>query len=155
MNIVNQITVSINASYWIQKLSTQISANHYRSTCQFILKKGVNRGSLCQNRPIKGSVYCSRHNALLNKNKGLAHTELHYDDYATEIGKFDKFDDVKRGTPVPRKHIEIKDDECPICLDNISSKDKQYLSCFHAFHKSCIDGWFLTEKACPICRQTM
>lgn len=39
--------------------------------------------------------------------------------------------------------------ECPICLDKLTS---QVLPCGHAYCESCLEGWYLQEHNCPMCR---
>jgi len=40
--------------------------------------------------------------------------------------------------------------ECPICLDNISSKDMKITRCGHFFHGSCLNQ--INKDECPTCR---
>lgn len=48
--------------------------------------------------------------------------------------------------------IHINDNECPICLNIITSKEKYITNCNHMFHKECITEWILNTYTCPICR---
>ena len=46
-----------------------------------------------------------------------------------------------------------ENDECVVCLDNISLLDKVKIdSCGHLFHRSCILTWFTFNYTCPTCR---
>ena len=48
-----------------------------------------------------------------------------------------------------------KFDECPICLEGITSKQNAYLTqCGHAFHKKCMHQLVFNNvnASCPICR---
>ena len=42
------------------------------------------------------------------------------------------------------------DQECSICLDNITKKRK-VLPCNHTFHRKCINKWFKKLRRCPLC----
>jgi len=44
--------------------------------------------------------------------------------------------------------------ECSICLGQWEDEDVVRLlpSCYHVFHKSCIDPWFMDHTNCPVCR---
>lgn len=44
------------------------------------------------------------------------------------------------------------DTECPICLENITSK-YTILKCNHVFHNSCIKTWLKKHNQCPVCRK--
>ena len=44
------------------------------------------------------------------------------------------------------------DQECSICLDNITKKRK-VLPCNHTFHPKCINKWFKNLHRCPLCLQ--
>lgn len=48
--------------------------------------------------------------------------------------------------------IESNLDECPICLDNLSSNVSIELLCKHKFHKSCINTHMEYKLECPMCR---
>ena len=54
-----------------------------------------------------------------------------------------------------RKLLPIKvfdsGDECSICLELIDDNCCT-LKCSHNFHKECIEGWFMKEESCPLCR---
>ena len=41
---------------------------------------------------------------------------------------------------------------CSICLGD-EKKDLFSLSCYHTFHKECIDEWLAKKATCPYCRQ--
>tara|TARA_E500000178_G_C16708585_1_gene611658 strand:+ start:167 stop:733 length:567 start_codon:yes stop_codon:yes gene_type:complete len=59
-----------------------------------------------------------------------------------------KFDDVAN---IDEAINESTNNECPICLDNISNK-YTILKCNHVFHNSCIKAWLKTHNDCPTCR---
>jgi len=64
--------------------------------------------------------------------------------------------------PFPNAWDEYKEDECSICLDDISynqlinqnllNKDYVKIKCDHIFHRECISGWLKKNRTCPICR---
>jgi len=53
-----------------------------------------------------------------------------------------------------KKVKEPFENECPICLDEITTGEYQKtLDCKHCFHKKCIDRWFKKDNDfCPMCR---
>lgn len=45
--------------------------------------------------------------------------------------------------------------ECVICFDAIVNKSNcRMLSCFHIFHRDCIDNWLIKIASCPMCNKT-
>jgi len=49
-----------------------------------------------------------------------------------------------------------KNDECPICLEELQINDKVYLfPCCHYFHIKCFNEWFLKKSFCPVCCETI
>lgn len=55
--------------------------------------------------------------------------------------------------------IRMKDrkyfvNNCVICFDAITNESTcRMLSCFHIYHKDCIDGWLRKIASCPICNK--
>jgi hypothetical protein len=46
--------------------------------------------------------------------------------------------------------------QCPICYDDFSGNDLRVINaCSHAFHKECIDRWFINNHTCPMCRRDL
>lgn len=43
------------------------------------------------------------------------------------------------------------DNECVICLENLSEDDIAILECGHYFHYKCVEKW-LKKENCPTCR---
>ncbi|KAK7284956.1 hypothetical protein RJT34_19710 [Clitoria ternatea] len=56
---------------------------------------------------------------------------------------------ISTQTPFFKDH-----DECSICLALLEDGDQVRLlpSCNHAFHRPCIDAWFMDHANCPVCR---
>ena len=55
-------------------------------------------------------------------------------------------------TPIFVK-ITIPDDDCPICLNELSQNTCAKLSkCNHIFHNHCLSSWIIQSKSCPYCR---
>lgn len=52
---------------------------------------------------------------------------------------------------------EMKENHCPICLDNYEDGDHIFYSqyCSHYFHKECIEEWLEKNFECPCCRIQM
>jgi len=45
------------------------------------------------------------------------------------------------------------DHNCIICLEKYDEESRlRKLKCGHAFHKVCIDTWFITSSLCPLCK---
>jgi hypothetical protein len=43
---------------------------------------------------------------------------------------------------------------CTVCLEPIvDDTECRLLSCYHIFHKECIDGWLKRQKNCPMCKK--
>jgi hypothetical protein len=53
-----------------------------------------------------------------------------------------------------RDGIDLKNDECSICLERFDSHEYlKVLPCHHGFHQPCLKDWFLKYNAtCPLCR---
>lgn len=52
------------------------------------------------------------------------------------------------------EEIKIKDDSCPICLEELENPCKT--ECNHIICKSCIEEWFKKKKdTCPLCRNVI
>lgn len=44
--------------------------------------------------------------------------------------------------------------ECVICMEEIKNESLcRMLSCFHIYHKECIDGWLKKQNTCPVCNK--
>ena len=48
--------------------------------------------------------------------------------------------------------LSNEDEECVICLDELSLFDVKTLDCGHTFHQKCINSWTDIQVTCPICR---
>jgi hypothetical protein len=45
-------------------------------------------------------------------------------------------------------------EQCAICLDNMADTDDCCQTvCKHAFHRICLNEWYLTRSICPVCRR--
>ena len=43
---------------------------------------------------------------------------------------------------------------CVICFEGINNASKcRMLSCFHIYHRECIDEWLVKMASCPICNK--
>ncbi|CAF0904919.1 unnamed protein product [Rotaria sordida] len=45
------------------------------------------------------------------------------------------------------------EDQCLICLENLSLNKTETFPCNHTFHRMCLEEWFKIERTCPLCRQ--
>ncbi|CAF1222707.1 unnamed protein product [Adineta steineri] len=52
-----------------------------------------------------------------------------------------------------KKFDKNNEDQCLICLENLSSNKTETFSCQHTFHRNCLEEWFKIERTCPLCRQ--
>ena len=44
-------------------------------------------------------------------------------------------------------------EDCSICLEKYSEETKvRVLPCLHAYHSTCIDGWFRDNQTCCLCK---
>lgn len=72
---------------------------------------------------------------------------------------------VFRGLDVCWRHglqkglVEPSSNECSICYEVITTKDKKKTSCGHVFHMSCLSKWFERSAEyrppCPMCRHPL
>lgn len=56
------------------------------------------------------------------------------------------------------KIMEMDEDECAICLEEFKEGDECRMllpSCFHIFHKACVDPWLFKDGSCPLCRAVL
>ena len=60
-------------------------------------------------------------------------------------------------TPTIKNKSYIKlGDECSICNEKIFFHSHSFLGdCGHAFHKKCINKWYIRKENCPICRKEL
>ena len=50
------------------------------------------------------------------------------------------------------KEIDVKDEKCSVCLDDIDTK-AMVLPCKHVYHKECIKEWLCNHSnKCPVCK---
>ena len=68
------------------------------------------------------------------------------------LSEYDKTDPIDKFTK-PVQIPKSSDENCPICLDNLVSKDVYCLGCEHYFHTECIGLWLAKNTSCPICRE--
>lgn len=45
-----------------------------------------------------------------------------------------------------------KEDDCSVCLMQMSGSNSRRLECGHTFHTSCLQRWKLRSSTCPVCR---
>lgn len=58
--------------------------------------------------------------------------------------------------PPPRRHGEMPDSTCPICLEDFSiGAEIRVLPCHHFYHPACIEDALLLRPICPYCGQTV
>ncbi|XP_076338526.1 uncharacterized protein LOC143240256 isoform X2 [Tachypleus tridentatus] len=75
---------------------------------------------------------------------------------SSETG-LEKFDQPKSAWIQPKNQqmswsgVELKDDICAICLENMSVQSVK-VDCGHAFHSKCIRDWLGEQSTCPTCR---
>lgn len=62
----------------------------------------------------------------------------------------------KNGTRCKRlggqRCFQHPDDQCSICMENMSGVTSRTLGCQHTFHKRCLERWKRNRRTCPICR---
>ena len=47
------------------------------------------------------------------------------------------------------------EEQCLICLEDLSSKKTETFPCDHTFHRPCLEEWFKIERTCPLCRKML
>ncbi|KAI3952443.1 hypothetical protein MKX01_005310 [Papaver californicum] len=62
------------------------------------------------------------------------------------------YPDVKNFKKIDTEETAVL--ECAVCLSEFEDEDvlRQLPTCRHAFHADCIDGWFVSQSTCPVCR---
>lgn len=51
--------------------------------------------------------------------------------------------------------VAITEDQCLICLEELSLDKTETFSCNHTFHRKCLEEWFKIERTCPLCRKML
>ncbi|WAR22424.1 RN122-like protein [Mya arenaria] len=47
----------------------------------------------------------------------------------------------------------LRNDTCPVCLDEFSTKEKiAVCTCHHVFHSVCLLEWLRHKNSCPMCK---
>jgi hypothetical protein len=55
----------------------------------------------------------------------------------------------------PNPATDSEDASCPICMEDITDKNKTTTSCGHVFHSSCIFKNMMLRTSCPMCREDL
>lgn len=148
-------------------------------SCPIHLKKGINKGNICNKPIIKNSNFCSYHykklkykmeekeekeeiykkrcevcNNLLGELSKISMTCGHkFHIKCFMIFSEDEYGYIYKPYLCPLCKYNCKnelEETCSICLDNCID-DIYKLPCNHIFHKSCIKDWD-GSKGCPNCR---
>ena len=78
---------------------------------------------------------------LMTKDEAAKFEHLYTNGHKTQQVVIDFFNNVKS---------EILED-CSVCLEPIEL-DVAFLTCYHVFHKTCVDKWRRIENKCPMCK---
>lgn len=74
------------------------------------------------------------------------------DSQLEQIQRKSLLESIRAQLPVTR-WAKDSQGECALCLDEYSAGDcVTRLTCFHAFHKSCLDPWLDKSPTCPSCK---
>ena len=57
--------------------------------------------------------------------------------------------------PTLNSATDSEDTSCPICMEDITDKNKTTTSCGHVFHSSCIFKNMMLRTSCPMCREDL
>ena len=50
--------------------------------------------------------------------------------------------------------ISGENSQCPICMEEIHTRNAKTLDCNHTFHKKCLNKWKMEgNRSCPMCRE--
>jgi hypothetical protein len=76
---------------------------------------------------------------------------------ATLWSTFKRYRERKQSSNKSDKNNETirTEDQCLICLENLSSNKTETFPCQHTFHRVCLEEWFKTERTCPLCRKLL
>ncbi|XP_033726612.1 uncharacterized protein LOC117316199 [Pecten maximus] len=70
----------------------------------------------------------------------------------TKTRDYDKYFIEKYSVKLPKKTNDLTDEDCPICMEKIDSKERVELKkCHHVFCLSCAKQSFNVKPACPLC----
>ncbi|XP_078404678.1 E3 ubiquitin-protein ligase RNF43 [Cetorhinus maximus] len=58
----------------------------------------------------------------------------------------------ERQSSLDSQSSSMSEPVCAICLEEFAEgQDLRIISCFHEFHKECVDPWLLQHRTCPLC----
>ena len=69
-----------------------------------------------------------------------------------------EFESIKEEDITCIKLNVVQETDCSICLEHAITDEDDLMTlpfCGHTFHEKCITKWFIKQKNCPICRQTV
>jgi hypothetical protein len=58
-------------------------------------------------------------------------------------------------TKIENNDTTSKEEQCPICFENLSLNKTETFPCQHTFHRNCLEEWFKIERTCPLCRKML
>lgn len=80
-------------------------------------------------------------------------TEAADEDRLQQIQRQSLVEAIRAQLPVTPWAKDAEAETCPLCLEEYSPGDSvMRLTCFHAFHKSCLDPWLDKNPTCPSCK---
>ena len=56
---------------------------------------------------------------------------------------------------IPKLSYNSEDTSCPICMEDITDRNKTTTACGHVFHSSCIFQNMMLRTSCPMCREDL
>ena len=63
---------------------------------------------------------------------------------------------ILNSNPTPNSSTDSEEDtSCPICMEDLTDKNKTTTSCGHVFHSSCIFKNMMLRTTCPMCREDL
>lgn len=107
-----------------------------------VLKSNKN----CTHKAKNGTEYCGYHKKFVVSQNATV---------AVATSSTSRVQVVPPPPPPPPAPAPAENNECVICLTNITTYSMQRTVCNHTFHSKCLKEWTKRKNTCPCCRTTL